>query len=119
MFNGIIPGSGLQRRVRCQKGGFSVTGGCFGASPWPGPQGLGTAQLQTLDWRLEVKKSRMLRGLVLLPVLVLGGLLHPEVGLSGDWMSYRVSRVLSGGETSAAQVLCYQLMFLCGVTKYF
>lgn len=48
------------------------------SSAWPGV--LVTAQLQTLDWRFQVKRSGMLRGLgLLLLVLVLGGLLHSEV----------------------------------------
>lgn len=49
----------------------------------------------------EVKRSRMLRGLgLLLPVLVLGGLLHSEVVLSWDCASFHVSWVLSGDENS-------------------
>lgn len=43
----------------------------------------------------------MLRGLgLLLPVLVLGGLLHSEVVLSWDCASFHVSWVLSGDENS-------------------
>lgn len=63
----------------------------------------------------------MLRGLgLLLPVLVLGGLLHSEVGSSGACKSLPVPRVLSGDENSAAQVLWYKLMMiLSGVTKYY
>lgn len=55
----------------------------------------------------------MLRGLgLLLPVLVLGALLHSEVALSGDCTSFHVSQVLSGDENSPVQLLGYNLMFL-------
>lgn len=49
----------------------------------------------------------MLRGLgLLLPVLVLGGLLHPEVVLAGDRTSFHMCQVLT------TRLLCYKLVFL-------
>lgn len=58
----------------------------------------------------------MLRGLgLLLPVLVLGGLLHSEVVLSWDCASFHVSWVLSGDENSP--VATTDVSFC--VTKYF
>lgn len=81
-----------------------MRGGCLGACPGTGLQ-LVTAQLQT-GLELEVKRSRMLRGLgLLLPALVLGALLHHEVAMSGDCMSSHVSQVLSGDENSPVQLL--------------
>lgn len=53
----------------------------------------------------------MLRGLgLLLPVLVLGGLLHSEVVLSGDCRSFHMSTVLSGDENSAVDHLQLQVL---------
>lgn len=53
----------------------------------------------------------MLQGLgLLLPALVLGALLHHEVAMSGDCMSFHMSQVLSGDENSPVQLLGSSLL---------